>query len=128
MNLTTNYKIFIFYNIILSFVFIVLYILSKGFVQYYNLVYGILILAITSFSILRFSINKLEDQKIRTGVQAAWLLVSFALGYISIVYAPVLLTSIQILITESIISLIQILWGSTLLVISYRKGYSIIKV
>ncbi len=72
--------------------------------------------------------KKIEDDKIRAGVQTAWLIVSFALGYISIIYAPVLFTKLEIIVIESILSIIQVLWGSALLAISYRKGYSVIKV
>lgn len=128
MNLDDNYKIYIFYNVISGVFFSLLYVMSKGFTEYYNLVYGLLTLAIAIWSLGRYLIGKAEDQRIKAGIQAAWLLVSFGLGYISIIYAPVLSTSIQILAIESFLSLLQFLWGSILLGISYRKGYSIIKV
>lgn len=128
MNLDANYKLYLFYNLIAGIIFTLLYLISKGFVEYYNLIYGLLTIMITIWGLTRYFINKVEDQRIRVSVQATWLLVSFGLGYISIIYAPVLSTSIQILAIESILSILQFLWGSMLLVLSYRRGYSIIKV
>lgn len=128
MNLDVNYKLYLFYNLIAGIIFSLLYLMSKGFVEYYNLIYGMLTIMITIWGLIRYFINKVEDQRIRVSVQAAWLLVSFGLGYISIIYAPVLSTSIQVLAIESILSILQFLWGSILLVLSYRRGYSIIKV
>ncbi|ADX82153.1 hypothetical protein GO599_02660 [Sulfolobus islandicus] len=128
MNLFDNYKIFTISNVIMGLVFSALYFITTGFIQYYNLVYGILTLGIAIWGIGRYYFKKIEDDKIRVGVQTSWLIVSFALGYISIIYAPVLFTRLDIIIIESILSIIQILWGSVLLAISYRKGYSVIKV
>lgn len=128
MKLNINYEVYLFYNLIAGISFSLLYLMSKGFVQYYNLVYGILILGISIWGLGRYFINRTEDQKIRVSVQTAWLLVSFGLGYISIIYAPVLSTSVEILAIESILSLLQFLWGSVLLTISYKRGYSIIRV
>ncbi|TRM78062.1 hypothetical protein DJ532_02270, partial [Sulfolobus sp. A20-N-F8] len=71
--------------------------------------------------------NNMED-KTRAGVQFSWLIVSFALGYISIIYAPVLYTTPSIVAIESLMSIIQAVWGASLLYLAYRRGYSIIKV
>ncbi|MEM0212581.1 MAG: hypothetical protein QXR72_14105 [Saccharolobus sp.] len=128
MKLNINYEVYLFYNLIAGISFSLLYLMSKGFVQYYNLAYGILVLGISIWGLGRYFINTTEDQKIRVSVQTAWLLVSFGLGYISIIYAPVLSTSVEILAIESILSLLQFLWGSVLLAISYKRGYSIIRV
>ncbi|MEM3974684.1 MAG: hypothetical protein QXR34_09335 [Saccharolobus sp.] len=128
MKLNINYEVYLFYNLIAGISFSLLYLMSKGFVQYYNLAYGILVLGISIWGLGRYFINRTEDQKIRVSVQTAWLLVSFGLGYISIIYAPVLSTSVEILAIESILSLLQFLWGSVLLTISYKRGYSIIRV
>ncbi len=128
MKLDFNYKIYIFYNIIAGIIFSLIYLMSSGFVQYYNLVYGLLTLGISLWGLGRYLTRKVEDEKVRAGVQTAWLLVSFGLGYISIIYSPVLSTTMGILIIESVLSILQFLWGSILLAISYRKGYSIIKV
>lgn len=128
MNLDNVYKVYILFNIIIGIIFSLLYITSKGFIQYYNLIYGILTLAIAIWGLGRYYMIKVQDERIRASIQASWLLVSFGLGYISVIYAPVLSTSTGVLVVETISSLAQILWGSVLLGISYRKGYSIIKV
>ncbi|QGA53891.1 hypothetical protein GFS03_04505 [Sulfolobus sp. E5-1-F] len=128
MKLSDNYRIFTISNVIVGLIFSTLYFITSGFIQYYNLVYGILTLGIAIWGIGRYYFKQIEDDRIRAGVQTAWLIVSFALGYISIIYAPVLFTRLEIIVIESVLSIIQILWGSALLAISYRKGYSVIKV
>lgn len=128
MNLNILFKDYIIYNIIAGIIFSILYMLVDGFAKYYNLIYGILIIGIAAWSLGRYTLNKIEDDKIRSGVQAAWLLVSLALGYVSIIYAPILSSSIQITVVETILSLVQIVWGAILLGMSYKNGYSIIKV
>ncbi len=128
MKLVSLYNLYLIYNMLIGIGYALTFVILKGFIASYNLAYGIIILALTIFAILRLYLKSHENDKVKIGVQSSWLIVSFGLGYISLIYSPVLSTSIPILILESMFSIIQILWGSTLLGISYKKGYSIIKV
>lgn len=128
MNLVTNFRIYLLINLVASFYFLGVYTILKGFLSTYNLMYGIIILVLAVSGILRIILTGDEGTKIRGGIQASWLIVSIGIGYISLIYAPVLKASIDILIEESILSLIQVVYGAFLLTYSYKKGYSIIKV
>ncbi len=129
MNLNSLFKYYLIVNFLMSVVYISIYMADVAyFVKIYNLTYGVLILILCIWGVIRYLRNNNIEDKIRAGVQFSWLIVSFALGYISIIYAPVLYTTISIVAIESLTSIIQAIWGASLLYLAYRRGYSIIKV
>ncbi len=58
MKLSDNYRIFTISNIIVGLIFSILYFITSGFIQYYNLVYGILTLGIAIWGIGRYYFKK----------------------------------------------------------------------
>ncbi|AOL17458.1 hypothetical protein BFU36_12870 [Sulfolobus sp. A20] len=129
MNLNNLFTYYLIVNFLMSIAYISLYIADIAyFVKIYNLTYGVLVLFLCIWGVIRYLRNNNMEDKTRAGVQFSWLIVSFALGYISIIYAPVLYTTPSIVAIESLMSIIQAVWGASLLYLAYRRGYSIIKV
>ncbi|AAY81334.1 hypothetical protein [Sulfolobus acidocaldarius] len=129
MNVNNLFTYYLVVNFLISIAYISLYMADVAyFVKIYNLTYGVLILFLCIWDAIRYLRNNNIEDRTRAGVQFSWLIVSFALGYISIIYAPILYTTIFIVAIESLMSIIQAIWGASLLYLAYKKGYSIIKV
>jgi|BEDMetMinimDraft_1075159.scaffolds.fasta_scaffold00401_5 hypothetical protein len=126
MKLGFMYTAYLVANMAIGLLFMAM-IYVNGLLGTYDLSYGILTLIISVWGLAR-TFKSSNEGKISAGVQHSWLLVSFAIGYISLALAPVFTASLAIVAFQSLLSAIQAVWGSFLLVQAYRSGYSIIRV